>query len=283
MRLTGFAICLGAALLASCATDVANDAGTNPTPIGDGLDDAVRATRATWQVIDLTDGSVSSAASLPGLASDPAYRDRLLALRRVEGRSAVGQPNASFARQDDETFSEVDVQPCYIAACELTRAQWRRIAGTEPWAALLPVTAAGDDLPATGMSFTAATGALAAWSRTHSIRVSLPNQAQWQAAARGGTRTTFPWGELRSAAVVREHAVTWDTGGQTGPLAVMGRQSNPLGLFDVCGNVWEFTNDGLIHGGSWNDARSLARPANSAEILPDYGHETVGLRLMFLP
>lgn len=283
MRTTYLALGVAAVFLAGCATDVADDTGTGLSPIGDGLGDAGRSTRATWQVLDLTTGTVGTAESLPTLASDPAYRDQLLAFRRIDLASVIGQPDGTFARQSDETVADVHLPPCYMAANELTRAQWRRIAGTEPWATSLPIVTGSDDFPATGMSFTSTTHVLANWNLSHAAHLALPSGLQWETAARGGTRTTFPWGEVHSVAVVRVYAVAWDTGGEHGPLAVMGRQANPLGLFDVCGNVWEYTADGRIHGGSWADARSLARPANSADIPPDFGHETVGLRPLFLP
>lgn len=76
MRLAPCIAAFGLAVgLAGCSLDVADEGGTSP--VGDGLGDAARSTRATWQIIDLADGTVSTAASLPGLASDPAYRDRL--------------------------------------------------------------------------------------------------------------------------------------------------------------------------------------------------------------
>jgi formylglycine-generating enzyme required for sulfatase activity len=242
------AACLAAACLAACSPDVADGGGASP--VGDGLGDAARSTRATWQIVDLASSTIMTAADLPGLAGDPAYRDRLIAFRRIEGPSRLGQPDGSFARQADEDSIGIELPPFYIAACELTRAQWRRIAGTEPWASSLPAVPGGDDLPATGMSFATATSVLADWNLGHAVHLALPGPRQWESAARGGTRTTFPWGEVHSAAVVGQHAVTWGTGGGSGPLAVMGRLANPAGIFDACGNVWEYSSDGRIHGGS---------------------------------
>lgn len=264
------------ALLAGCSLGP-----ISATPSGDIAATAARG-NAIWQVIDLQSGAVVPYAALPDLAADPVFRDRLLAVRLVPaGDAALGSAAQAFARQDDESPTTVASPGCYIAAFELTRAQWRRIAGTTPWTAVAP--AGADDLPATGMTFLEARTALAAWSATHP-RLALPSGVEWEIAARGGSTDSFPWGDDRRASVAGAYALTWDSDpAATGPDPVGRRLSNGLGLFDVAGNVWELTAEGAIRGGSWGDALALARPANRAAIEPDTAHPTVGLRVVYRP
>lgn len=77
----------------------------------------------------------------------------------------------------------------------------------------------------------------------------LPSEAEWEYAARGGSTTTYPWGE-EAAPGRRLMANTWqgdfpyrNTGAQgwvgTSPVGTF--RPNAFGLVDMIGNVWEWT------------------------------------------
>ncbi|MCK6490126.1 MAG: SUMF1/EgtB/PvdO family nonheme iron enzyme [Planctomycetes bacterium] len=276
---------LAAVLLAGCAVGGSGGggAGTGSAPAaGGGVSASADAVRGEWQLLDLVSGAQQPLASLPDLAANPAYRGALVAFRRLQPGGALGSPAGAFARQDDEPPQAVAADRAYyLGACELTRAQWRVLAGSEPWRGLPGEQAGGDDLPALGVSLVAVQAALTRWNAGHSARLALPQPWQWELAARAGSTASFPWGEDRRAAVAALHAVTAESGGA--PRPVGGRQANAFGLHDLCGNAWELTADGTIHGGSWADALALARPANRAAILPDSVHATVGVRLVLIP
>ncbi|MCK6488562.1 MAG: formylglycine-generating enzyme family protein [Planctomycetes bacterium] len=279
---------LGALLLAGCQLGSGDPAAAALVPgtAGGGLAQARAETGAPWLVLDLDLGTATAQALVPDLAANPAYRDRLLVLRRVDSGAGQAGQGGSFARQGDETARTVLWQPFHIAACELTRAQWRRLGGGEPWRAASPAGLAGgggDDLPATGMSAQQAAAVLAGWARGNG-RLALPAGDEWEAAARAGSAATWPWGEERRASQVAGWAVVAETaGGADGPRPVGGRAANALGLHDLVGNVWELTADGAMRGGSWADALALARPANRDLLPPDTGHAAVGLRVVWRP
>lgn len=110
-------------------------------------------------------------------------------------------------------------------------------------------------------------------------RVGLPNEVQWEYAARAGSTTAYWWGDdmrLGMANVNEEGRKSWDDRQGTTPV---GRYpANPWGLFDVHGNVLEWCTDPwqprldplsakrdpsacVVRGGSWFFAPGRARSA----------------------
>lgn len=252
---------------------------------GGGLSQDLATTRADFQIIDLSTGAVEAATAIPDLASTARYRDRYLVVRRLAARSAaIGQDSRTYAAQVDEVPGQLVLPPCYIAVFELTRAQWQRIAGDQPWTTVQPsslVGSIGGDLPACGISHDRAVAALAAY-RLHGVDLRLPGDTTWESAARNGA-AVFPWGDARDGAAIQASAVVAETAIGLGPLAVGTRQPAPSGCYDLVGNVAEWTAEGNLRGGSWSDPLCLARPANVRDLPTDIPLATAGVRVIFQP
>ena len=116
----------------------------------------------------------------------------------------------------------------------------------------------------------------------------LPTDKEWEFAARGGlVGKEFPWGD--DEAVAREYANFEGTGGkdkwdkQTAPVGSL--KPNGYGLYDMAGNVWEWSQgwyDGnrdarVLRGGSWGSDPDDLRAAFRL----DYGPADAGIGLGF--
>lgn len=123
------------------------------------------------------------------------------------------------------------------------------------------------DHPVTQVSWNDAS-AFCAWSATR-----LPTEAEWEFAARGGVAgCRFPWGdELEAAGRHRMNVFQGRFPGENsvadgfaGTAPVRAFETNGYGLFQMTGNVWEWTAD-------WFDPAYYARSTRENPRGPDAG------------
>jgi formylglycine-generating enzyme required for sulfatase activity len=143
-----------------------------------------------------------------------------------------------------------------------------------------------DRLPVVNVSWFAAK-AYAEWAGKR-----LPTEAEWEYAARAGTSTAYWWGDQFDAG----HA---NDGDRVLPVAASAAQKNPWGLYDMLGNVNEWTSsayhpdlyrhdDGredpkapgerTFRGGAYRDAPAFLRSANRNMLPPAATDDRLGFR-----
>lgn len=208
------------------------------------------------------------------MGSDPAETD------------AVHYP-AEYAAREQPARVVTIVRPFAIARTEVTRAAFARFVTATGWKPDGPCSWLADAQKKTWVPDAAhhwlnpgfaQTGrhpvvcvnladaeAYARWLSARTGRAfRLPSSAEWEYAARAGTRTTFWWGDTAGAALCRNANIAGQeraradgrdgsdrasyatcNDGHAFTATVGSYRPNPWGLYDMLGNVWEWTRDCL--------------------------------------
>ncbi len=153
-----------------------------------------------------------------------------------------------------------------------------------------------DDQPVVGVSWYAARTyclwlSLMASNGEDAKRYRLPSELEWEYAAAGKEKRKYPWPEEKGKANPKLLNFSESNIGATTPVGSYPEGATPEGLYDMAGNVWEWTNSWydkpgssrVIRGGSWYNSAEFCRSASRPWFTPDYRFNNVGFRLVFVP
>jgi formylglycine-generating enzyme len=134
-----------------------------------------------------------------------------------------------LARRDAMPGFTVNIsKPFYIGKYEITQEQWKKVMNTNP------SHFKGDDLPAENVTWNDAQSFIRKLNETDSAYYyRLPRAFEWEYAARAGAQDDIEWDDIREQA----HIAT-NTTSKVGT-----KKPNAWGLYDMLGNVWEWTGD----------------------------------------
>lgn len=107
----------------------------------------------------------------------------------------------------------------------------------------------------------------------------LPTEWEWEKAARAGSSSPFFWKDESP------EAYAWHKGNANKKTQAVGlKKPNALGLFDMAGNVWEWTASDhesggkVVRGGSWRNGVGSLKSSHRINSLPIHKFHYVGFR-----
>ena len=161
----------------------------------------------------------------------------------------------SYSGDDDEQpVHTVAVQAFAIGKTEVTHAQWRAVMGRN-----LPYeNRCGANCPAEPVSWQDAQEFIERLGQKTGQTYRLPTEAEWEYACQAGSRNLYCGGnDVDAAGWYGSRAKPVGNSGD-GANPVAQRQANAWGLYDMTGNVREWTQD------CWNDSYNAAPTDGSA-------------------
>jgi formylglycine-generating enzyme required for sulfatase activity len=170
----------------------------------------------------------------------------------------------------------------------------------------------GGDLPVECVSWNDAQDFCQRLTAKTKRKYSLPSEAQWEYACRAGTTTPFYFGGTIGSNVANYNSSCIYGDGAKGkhlqkttPVGSFDGL-NSFGLYDMCGNVWEWCEDTwhdnysgapsdgsawiagnlnrhILRGGSWDRYPLDCRSATRYKSLANFQHKEIGFRVVCAP
>lgn len=208
---------------------------------------------------------------------------------------------------DEKNVRRVTVDGFYIGMLELTQSQWEKVVGTSIYQQKSKVGenstyGVGPDYPMYYVSWEEAMEFCRLLSNKTGKTYTLPTEAQWEYAARGGKKADG----TKYAGSNMIDAVAWygdNSGSSTHPCGT--KRANALGIYDMSGNVYEWCKDWyrssytsydtnnptgpssgsyrVIRGSGWGSIAPDCRVAIRNYGSPGYRDNYFGFRVVLLP
>ena len=210
-------------------------------------------------------------------------------------------PAGSFVMGSEKNAGEqprhkVEIRSFLIGKTEVTQKQWVNLMGINP----SRFSACGPECPIENISWDDVQKFIFKLNQKTGQKYRLPSEAEWEYATRAGSTTEWSFGN--DVSKVSEYA--WYKDNSIGATHAVGRKSsNAFGIFDIHGNVFEWTqdcwhdnyigaptdgsawttgctsNDRVLRGGSWGNSSSGLRSADRDRGIPDNRSSLNGFRL----
>ncbi|RCK78762.1 MAG: hypothetical protein OZSIB_1115 [Candidatus Ozemobacter sibiricus] len=184
-------------------------------------------------------------------------------------------------------------RPFYIGVHPVTQEQFEKVMGGNP------SRFKGANRPVEQVAWAHAVEFCKFLSEREGKTFRLPTEAEWEYAARAGTTTLYPWGnEIDPDSCWYKD----NSDGQTHDVGL--KNPNGWGLYDMCGNVWEWCQDRygeyteepavdpvgpktgenrVIRGGSWNHFAAQCQATHRNGSNPAKGLNFIGFRVVMVP
>lgn len=209
---------------------------------------------------------------------------------RVEGGSFMMGSSDPESESDEHPVHSEQVSTFYIGRTEVTQDLWLAVMGSNP------SKFRGGNLPVEMVSWSDCQAFCERLRQLTGRQFRLPTEAEWEYAARGGNRSKG----YKYSGGNDLYYLAWYTDNSSSTTHPVGsKQPNELGIYDMSGNVWEWTSDlyssnygsyrnggssgsfRVNRGGSWDDYVGYCRSAYRGYGTPGNGYYGLGLRLAF--
>ncbi len=201
---------------------------------------------------------------------------------------------------DESPEHTVTLNDFYISATEITFAQYDQFCQATGKTKPADNGWGRDSMPVINVSWNDAYEFCEWASRVSGTAIRLPTEAEWEFAARGGTKSNgYRFSGGNDLNVVAWYAENSDK--KTHPVAT--KLPNELGIFDMTGNVWEWCGDWygddyygvspvdnprgpvtgryhVLRGGSWISSASYCRITTRSSLRSDYVSVNNGFRVV---
>ncbi len=217
----------------------------------------------------------------------------------VEGGTFnMGASDKLKAYDNERPAHQVTLSNYWIGETEVTEGLWKAVMGKLPHPGIGGMLIQGDNYPVKCVSWNDAQEFLTTLNALTGKTFTLPTEAQWEFAARGGNKS---WDYVFSGSYFNDE-VGWmsdNSGGAAHEVAQL--KANELGIYDMSGNVSELCSDWygkyydsvsplinpigppsgphkVIRGGGWNSDADQCRVSFRLED-PGFNPTIIGLRL----
>jgi formylglycine-generating enzyme required for sulfatase activity len=189
---------------------------------------------------------------------------------------------------DERPQHTVTVPAFFMSKYLITQTQWRTVAGWKPVDLELEVGPSyfkGDNLPVEQVSWYDAVEFCKRLSKYSGRRYRLPSEAQWEYACRAGTTTEYSFGDT----ITIDLANYFSDDLIKNKTTLVGKfPPNDFGLYDMHGNVWEWTKSTrckslksqVTRGGSWLSDPRGCRSAYRCYSTPNLRSNNTGFRVV---
>jgi formylglycine-generating enzyme required for sulfatase activity len=163
------------------------------------------------------------------------WRQSAQKLKAAQMEYAVTKARFDSADQAEKPACTVTLSmPFYMGKFAVTQEQYQQITGATP--SLFK----GKDNPVEWVTWDDAQKFCSALTKATKLEVRLPTEAEWEYACRAGTTTNYYSGD-QEADLARIAWYVKNSGNTTHPVGQ--KEPNAFGLYDMCGNVWQWCQD----------------------------------------
>lgn len=197
----------------------------------------------------------------------------------------------SDCSDDEKKTRRMTVDGFYIGQLEVTQAQWEQVMGTSvseqrDKTSYRRLYGTGDTYPMYYVNWDEAMEFCRVLSKKTGRKYTLPTEAQWEYAARGGVANDG----TKYAGSNTIEDVAWYTKNGYGTQSCGEKEANALGIYDMSGNVAEWCKDmytdntrRVRRGGSFEDNARNCRVSSRSSEYPNIRSYNTGFRVVCLP